>query len=375
MSARKSPPFRAEHVGSLLRPPELLRARGAFAEGRISFGRLRAVEDETIREVVHRQEDLGLSAVTDGELRRTSWQTDFIYQISGVSEAERAMRVTFHGPSGTAEYTSAAAAVDSKLAIGAPIFGDHFQFLAKEVRKGTPKLTIPSPNQLHLRAGRSLVDARVYPDMEWFFSDLADTYAEEVRLLYSLGCRYLQLDDTSIAFMNDPRQREEVARLGGDLERQHLVYLETLGRVLAARPPDMAVTVHLCRDNFRSSWVAAGGYDYVAEAMFDQLDADGFFMEWDDERSGGFEPLRFLPKGKVVVLGLVTSKRGALERREELERRIEEASRYADVDQLCLSPQCGFASTVEGNVLSNEQQWAKLELVVDTAETVWGSAK
>jgi 5-methyltetrahydropteroyltriglutamate--homocysteine methyltransferase len=375
MSARESPPFRADHVGSLLRPPELLRAREDFAEGRISFGRLRAVEDDAIREAVHRQEDLGLSAITDGELRRTSWQSDFIYQISGVGRAERSMQVTFHGPSGTAEYLSSAAAIDSKLAIYAPIFGDHFQFLAGEVRKGTPKLSIPSPNQLHLRAGRSLVDTRVYPDMEWFFSDLADAYAEEVRLLYALGCRYLQLDDTSLAYMNDPRQREEIARLGGNLERQHLVYLKTIGRVLSAKPADMAITVHLCRGNFRSSWVAEGGYDYVAEAMFDQLDVDGFFMEWDDERSGGFEPLRFLPKGKVVVLGLVTSKRGDLEGREQLERRIEEATRYVDIDQLCLSPQCGFSSTVEGNVLSNDQQWAKLELVVATAEAVWGSAR
>jgi 5-methyltetrahydropteroyltriglutamate--homocysteine methyltransferase len=375
MSARDSPPFRADHVGSLLRPPELLRARQDFAEGRISFGRLRALEDEAIREVIHRQEDLGLHSITDGELRRTSWHMDFLYQISGVSQAAQPMRLTLLGPSGAAEYSRSAAVVDSKLAIETPIFGDHFQFLAKEVRKGIPKLTIPSPNQLHLRAGRRLVDSRVYPDMGQFFSDLLDAYAEEVRLLHGLGCRYLQLDDTTLAYVNDPRQREEIARLGSDPERQHLVYVETLRRVLSAKPPGMAITVHMCRGNFRSSWVAEEGYDCVAEAMFDQLDTDGFFMEWDDERSGSFEALRLLPKGKVAVLGLVTSKRGELERREHLERRIEQASRYADVDQLCLSPQCGFSSTAEGNALSPDQQWAKLELVVETAEAVWGSAR
>lgn len=330
MSARESPPFRADHVGSLLRPPELLRARRQFADGTISFGRLRAVEDDAIRAAIRRQEDLGLSAVTDGELRRTSRPLDF---------------------------------------------GGHFQFLAREVHRGTPKLTIPSPNQGYLHGDHRLVDTRAYADMEGLLSDLADTYVEEVWMLYGLGCRYLQLDDTSLACMTDRPQEDEMGRRGGDLDSQHLVYLKTLCRVLAAKPADMVVTLHMCRGNFGTSWVAERGYDHMAEAIFDQLDVDGFFMELDDERPGGFEPLRFLPKGKAAVLGLVTSKSGDLERREDLERRIEQASRYADIDQLCLSPQCGFSSGIQGNDVSPEQQWAKLQLVVETAEAVWGSAR
>jgi 5-methyltetrahydropteroyltriglutamate--homocysteine methyltransferase len=329
MSARESPPFRADHVGSLLRPPELLRAGRQFADGTISFGRLRAVEDDAIRAAIHRQEDLGLSAVTDGELRRTSRPMDV---------------------------------------------GDHFQFLAREVHKGTPKLTIPSPNQRYLQGDRRLVDTQAYADMEGLLCDLADAYVEQVWMLYGLGCRYLQLDDTSLVCMADASQADEIARRRGDLESRHLVYVKTLCRVLAAKPADMVVSLHMCRGDFGTSWVAERGYDHVAEAIFDQLDVDGFFMELDDERPGGFESLRLLPKGKVAVLGLVTSKRGDLERREDLERRIEQASRYADIDQLCLSPQCGFSSSREGNDLSPDQQWAKLQLVVETAEAVWGSA-
>lgn len=330
MSARESPPFRADHVGSLLRPPELLRARREFAEGAISFGRLRAVEDDAIRAAIHRQEDLGLSAVTDGELRRTSWPMDL---------------------------------------------GDHFQFLAKEVRKGTPKLTIPSPNQRYLQASDGLVDPPGDLDKERVLCDLADAYIEEVRLLYRLGCRYLQLDDTSLARANAPFERDDMARPGGDHKGQRLAYVQMLGRVLAAKPPDMVVTLHLCRGTVASSWVADDDYEDVAEAVFNELDVDGFFLEWDDDHPGGFEPLRLLPKGRVAVLGLVRSKKGNLERRVDLQRRIERASRYADIDQLCLSPQCGFTSAIEGDGLSPEQQWAKLQLVVETAEAVWGSAR
>ena len=236
----------------------------------------------------------------------------------------------------------------------------------------TPKLTIPSPSMVHYRGGRAAVNEDVYPDMDEFWSDLTTAYADEVKALGDLGCTYLQFDDTSLAYLNDPKQRAHVAELGGDAEHQHETYIRHINEALEGRPEGMTVTTHMCRGNFRSSWVAEGGYDFVAEALFNDLEVDGFFMEWDDARSGGFEPLRFVPKGKYVVLGLVTTKRGELETREDLERRIEEASRYVDLDQLCLSPQCGFSSTSEGNALTEEQQWDKLRLIVETAQSVWG---
>jgi 5-methyltetrahydropteroyltriglutamate--homocysteine methyltransferase len=240
------------------------------------------------------------------------------------------------------------------------------------VTTATPKLTIPSPSMVHYRGGRAAVDESVYPDMDDFWNDLTDAYADEVSALGNLGCTYLQFDDTSLAYLNDPKQREHIASMGGDAEHQHETYIRHINDALEKRPEGMTVTTHMCRGNFRSSWVAEGGYDFVADALFNQLEVDGFFMEWDDARSGGFEPLRFVPKGKFVVLGLVTTKRGELETREELERRIEEASQYVDVDQLCLSPQCGFSSTVEGNAISYDEQWAKLARIVETAKSVWG---
>jgi 5-methyltetrahydropteroyltriglutamate--homocysteine methyltransferase len=264
--------------------------------------------------------------------------------------------------------------VNGKLGVSETIFGDDFAFVRDTAKRATPKLTIPSPSMVHYRGGRAAVDRDVYPDLDAFWSDLTAAYAEEVRRLGELGCTYLQFDDTSLAYMNDPHQREYVASIGGDPERQHLEYIRHINEALASRPAGMRVTTHMCRGNFRSSWAAEGGYDFVAEALLNELNVDGYFMEWDDERSGGFEPLRFLPKGeKRVVLGLVTTKRGELESKDELKRRLEEASRYAPLEQLCLSPQCGFSSTVEGNDLSEEEQWAKLRLVVEVAEEVWGS--
>jgi 5-methyltetrahydropteroyltriglutamate--homocysteine methyltransferase len=253
------------------------------------------------------------------------------------------------------------------------IFGEAFEFLRSCVSDAqTPKLTIPSPSMVHYRGGRASIDESVYPDMDQFWSDLVAAYREEVRRLGDLGCTYLQFDDTSLAYLNDPKQREYMKQIGGDAEHQHEAYISHINEALAERPEGMSVTTHMCRGNFRSSWVAEGGYDFVAEALFNDLDVDGFFMEWDDSRSGGFEPLRFVPKGKVVVLGLVTTKRGDLEDRDLLKRRIEEATEYVDLDQLCLSPQCGFSSTVEGNVLSHEQQAEKLRLIVEVAQEVWG---
>lgn len=372
MSMRETPPFRADHVGSLLRPQRLHAAREDHRAGRLPAAELRAVEDDAIRQVVRMQEEVGLSSATDGEFRRATWHMDFIYALGGVSIAPGELTVQFHNAEGGLEFTPASMVVDGRLALEETIFGDAFAFLGDTTTTAVPKITIPSPSMVHYRGGRAAIDETVYPDLDRFWADLVAAYAEEVRRLADLGCRYLQFDDTSLAYLNDPGQRAYVAGIGGDAEHQHETYIRHMNEALAARPAGMAVTTHLCRGNFRSSWIAEGSYDFVADALFNQLDVDGFFMEWDDERSGGFEPLRYLPKGKVVVLGLVTSKRGELESKDELKRRIEEASKYADIDQLCLSPQCGFASTVEGNALSFDEQVAKLRLVVETAEEVWG---
>ena len=367
MAWRDTPPFRADHVGSLLRPPDLLAARER------NDPNLREIEDQAIREVVQLQKDVGLRTATDGEFRRASWHMDFIYSLDGVSKAPGDLVVKFHNEKGDIEFTPAATQIDGKLGVSETIFGDAFAFLKSCVGGGQlPKLTIPSPSMVHYRGGRASIDEAVYPDMEQFWADLVAAYREEVRRLGELGCTYLQFDDTSLAYLNDPEQREHVREIGGDAEHQHETYIRHINEAVTDRPEGMAVTTHMCRGNFRSSWVAEGGYDFVAEALFNELQVDGFFMEWDDARSGGFEPLRFVPPGKIVVLGLITTKRGELEDREMLLRRMDEASQYVDVDQLCLSPQCGFSSTVEGNVLTREQQADKLRLVVDVAQEVWG---
>jgi 5-methyltetrahydropteroyltriglutamate--homocysteine methyltransferase len=298
---------------------------------------------------------------------------DFIYQLGGVSKAPGNLTVKFHNADGDIEFTPAAMHIDGKLSLERPIFADDFRYL-QSLASGaaTPKLTIPSPSMVHYRGGRAAIDESVYPDLDEFWSDLTAAYADQVRAIGELGCTYLQFDDTSLAYLNDPRQREEMAAKGADAEHLHEAYIRHINEALVGRPAGMAVTTHMCRGNFRSSWVAEGGYDFVAEALFNELAVDGFFMEWDDARSGGFEPLRFVPPGKLVVLGLVTTKRGELETADELKRRIEEASRYVDVEQLCLSPQCGFSSTVEGNALTYEQEVAKLRRIVETAQEVWG---
>ena len=372
MSARTTPPFRADHVGSLLRPPALLQAREDRAAGRIDDDELHGIEDDAIRGVVRMQEQVGLQSATDGEFRRASWHMDFIYQLGGISTAEGTIKVQFRNEEGLLEFTPAALRIDDRISLTEPIFADAFGFLQDTVQTAVPKLTIPSPSMVHYRGGRAAIDESVYPDLDQFWSDLTGAYAEQVRQLGDLGCHYLQFDDTSLAYLNDPKQREYIATLGGDAEHQHESYIRHINEALAGRPDGMAVTTHMCRGNFQSSWVAEGSYDYVAEALFGELDVDGFFMEWDDARSGGFEPLRFVPPGKIVVLGLVTTKRGRLESKDQLKRRIEEAATYVDVDQLCLSPQCGFASTSEGNKLTYDQQVAKLRLIVETAQDVWG---
>ena len=372
MTLRDAPPYRADHVGSLLRPASVTRAREEHAEGRLDAEALSAIEDDAIRDVVAMQEQAGLRSATDGEFRRATWHMDFIDSLGGVTHADEEILVQFHNEDGILEWRPAAMRVSGRVTLTEPIFADHFEFLQSCVTSATPKLTIPSPSMVHYRGGRAAIDETIYPDLDEFWKDLTGAYAEEVRALADLGCTYLQLDDTSLAYLNDPTQRDFAARMGAEPEHLHEDYIRHINDALADRPQGMAVTVHLCRGNFQSSWVAEGGYDFVAEALFNELEVDGLFLEYDDERSGTFEPLRFVPKGKVVVLGLVTTKRGDLESKDELKRRIEEASRYVDIDQLCLSPQCGFSSTVEGNALSADEQVAKLQLIVETAEEVWG---
>jgi 5-methyltetrahydropteroyltriglutamate--homocysteine methyltransferase len=372
MQRRTEPPFRADHVGSLLRPPALLAARERFAAGTLDAGGLRAAEDEAIRDAVAMQEEIGLQSATDGEFRRTSWHMDFIYQLGGITKTDEKIHVRMHNEQGDNEFTTAGLAVREKVRLNEPIFADAFNFLAGEVKSAVPKLTIPSPSMVHYRSGTAAIDRGVYPDVDEFWADLSAAYADQVRAMYDLGCRYLQLDDTSLAYLNDPAHRAEQAAKGEDAEHAHLRYIRQINAAVRDRPADMRITTHMCRGNFRSSWAAEGGYDFVAEALFGELDVDGFFCEFDDERSGGFAPLRFVPPGKQVVLGLVTTKTGRLEDPDDLKRRIEEASKYVPLDQLCLSPQCGFSSTVEGNALTLQEQVAKLRLIVEVAEDVWG---
>jgi 5-methyltetrahydropteroyltriglutamate--homocysteine methyltransferase len=367
------PPFRADHVGSLLRPPALLKARADRADGTITADELRAVEDDAIRDVVKMQADVGLQSATDGEFRRTSWHMDFIYSLGGIGQSDGRIRVRMHNAEGDVEFTAPALQVNAPIRLNEPIFGDHYMFLRSTVSpEVTAKLTIPSPSMVHYRGGPAAIDPAVYPDIDEFWADLSAAYAAQVKAIAALGCQYLQLDDTSLAYLNDPAQRAELNERGDDAEHQHLRYIKQINAALADKPDGLRVTTHMCRGNFRSSWAASGSYDFVAEALFSTLAVDGFFLEYDDERSGGFEPLRFVPPGKMVVLGLVTTKRGQLESKDTLKRRIDEASRYVPLEQLCLSPQCGFSSTVEGNVLSYDEQVAKLALIVETAAEVWG---
>jgi 5-methyltetrahydropteroyltriglutamate--homocysteine methyltransferase len=370
---RDTPPFRADHVGSLLRPAALLKAREQFAAGDITAEQLRGVEDDAIRDVVQMQHDVGLQSASDGEFRRASWHMDFIYQLGGIERTAGDIKVQFHNAEGDIEFTPAAIRVASKVSLEHTIFGEDFAFLQSLAADDiTPKLTIPSPSMVHYRGGRAAIDPDAYPDTDAFWSDLTSAYADQVSAVAEMGGRYLQFDDTSLAYLNDPRQREEMAGKGEDAEHLHESYIRHINEALAGKPEGLTVTTHMCRGNFRSSWVAEGGYDFVAEALFGELGVDGFFLEYDDARSGGFEPLRFVPKGKLVVLGLVTTKRGELESKDMLKRRIEEASQYVPVEQLCLSPQCGFSSTVEGNSITYDEQVAKLALIVETAAEVWG---
>jgi len=376
MTDASGPPFRADHVGSLLRPAPLLEARARHAAGEIDDAELRGLEDEAIADVVRMQGDVGLRTATDGEFRRASWHMDFIYAIDGISKVTgEDIVVHFRNADGTIDFTPAGLHVDGPLAIPEPIFGRDFAYLQSRVgERQTAKLTIPSPSMVHYRGGAAAIDPAVYPDEDAFWTALSAAYASQVQGIAAQGCRYLQLDDTSLAYLNDPAQRAELAAQGRDAEHQHERYIRQINAALAGRPEGLTVTTHMCRGNFRSSWVAEGGYDFVAEALFGGLEVDGFFLEYDDARSGGFEPLRFVPPGKRVVLGLVTTKRPQLESKDDLKRRIDEAARFVPLEQLAISPQCGFSSTVEGNALTRDEQVAKLALVVEVAQEVWGYA-
>jgi 5-methyltetrahydropteroyltriglutamate--homocysteine methyltransferase len=366
------PPFKADHVGSFLRPKELIDARAAFKAGTIDAAALRAVEDEAIRGIVKFQEDLGLKGITDGEFRRTYFHTDFLLRLDGIEE-KGGTQVKFHQHGGNElDYAPPVMTVSGKVRHAGPIQRDDFVFL-QSVTSQTPKVTIPSPTMLHFRAGREGISEEIYPDMDEFFADVGSAYREEIRYLADAGCRYLQLDDTNLAYLCDETQRENARRRGMDPDDAPRLYAALINSAIKAKPADMVTAVHLCRGNFRSSWAAEGGYEPVAEVMFNELDIDAFFLEYDDPRSGDFAPLRFVPPGKTVVLGLVTTKLGELETRDDILRRIDEAAKYMPLDQMALSPQCGFSSTVHGNDIAVEQQAAKMRLVIDIAREVWGS--
>ena len=370
VGARAVPPFRADHVGSFLRPRFLLDAREQFKAGTIDAAKLRSVEDEAIRGVVKFQEDLGLHGITDGEFRRTYFHIDFLTQLDGV-ETKGGIAVSFHSAAGNVDFAPPVMQVTDKVRHAQPIQRKDFEFL-KSVTGGVGKVTIPSPTMLHFRGGRGAISRDAYPDLESFYDDVAQAYREELADLEAAGCTYVQLDDTNLAYLCDAKMREGARSRGDDPDELPRRYAALINNAIATRPASMTACVHLCRGNFKSAWAAEGGYEPVAEVLFNELDVDGYFLEYDDARSGDFAPLRHVPKGKTVVLGLVSTKVGQLESKDDLKRRIDAAARLVPMEQLCLSPQCGFSSTVHGNDIAVESQTNKLRLVVETAREVWG---
>ncbi len=364
-----NPPFRADHVGSLLRPPAVHEARAKRAAGEISAAELREVEDAAIADAVQTVEGLGMRSVTDGEYRRAWFHLDFLEQLDGVAITGNIAASS--DAAATVHMTPPKLSVVGPLRHNRDIQVDDFRYLASVVTQ-TPKVSIPSPTMVHFRGGRAAIDIESYPDLEQFFTDLAACYRAELDALYAAGCRYLQLDDTNLAYLCDPVMRAGAVERGDDPDELPHAYAELINHVITGRPDDLVVAIHLCRGNYRSTWFAQGGYEPVAEVLFTELGVDAYFLEYDDERSGDFSPLRFVPADKTVVLGLVTSKRPELESVDELATRVDEAAKYVSLDQLCLSPQCGFASTVEGNQMTQDQQWAKLSRVVEAAGKIWG---
>ena len=368
MPPRTAPPFRADHVGSLLRTRSLKEARARHEKGEVSAIELKAIEDREIAAAIKKQEEIGLRAVTDGEFRRAFWNYDFLGALPGVEAYLGERKIKFQGVNPKPMMLR----VTGKLGtLTAHPMLDHFKFV-REHAKATPKMTIPSPSSLHFRYGRDAVPESIYPDMADFYRDLGQTYRLAVRAFANAGCRYLQLDEVNFAYLCDPKLRAQVAGRGEDPDQLPSVYAGMINAAMSDIPSDMTIAMHLCRGNFQSTFVASGGYEPVAETLFNTINVHGYFLEYDSDRAGGFEPLRFVPKGKTVVLGLVTSKSGRLELRDELKRRVDEAAKYVPLEQLCLSPQCGFASTEEGNILSEDEQWAKLAMIVQLAEEIWG---
>jgi 5-methyltetrahydropteroyltriglutamate--homocysteine methyltransferase len=365
---RTTPPFRADHVGSLLRSPALHQARARRERAEIDAAALKTIEDREIVALIRKQEAAGLKSITDGEYRRASWQTDFLTALDGVEAYRGERKFKFKGP----QPRPILLRLKGRLGRvnGHPMI-EHFRFVAANT-KATPKMTIPSPSTLHFRYGREAVPETIYPTMDEFYADLGKTYAKVVRAFADAGCRYLQLDEVNLAYLCDPALREQVASRGDDPAKLPMIYAGMINAAMSDIPSDMAITMHLCRGNFRSTFVASGGYEPVAEILFNTIKVHGYFMEYDSERAGGFEPLRFVPKGKTVVLGLVTSKTGTLESKDAIKRRIDEAAKYVPLDQLALSPQCGFASTEDGNTLAEDEQWAKLRMIVEVAQEIWG---
>ena len=363
-------PFRADHVGSLLRPPELKKARQDFKAGKISRDNLKAVEDREIRKAVALQEAAGLESITDGEFRRAFWHVDFLTGFDGIVATQGQYALKFHGEGGAESETKSMMVVNGKVKRSRPVMVSHFDFLKKSTSR-TAKLCIPAPTYLHMRGGRRVVDEQAYPDIEEFWSDITRAYREEIAGLAAAGCTYLQIDDVSFATLCDENIRAQVRRDGEDPDHLPFLYSRIISSLLSEKPQTMGVTMHTCRGNHASMWMAEGGYDPVAEGIF-QTAVDGFFLEYDTSRAGGFEPLRFVPKGKKVVLGLVSTKTPVLEKKEALKKRIDEAAKYVPLENLCLSPQCGFASSEVGNKVSEDDEKRKLELIVQVAREVWG---
>jgi 5-methyltetrahydropteroyltriglutamate--homocysteine methyltransferase len=364
--AEPRPPFRADHVGSFLRPAALKDARTKRERREITAAQLKEVEDREIEKVIRKQEETGLKLATDGEFRRSWWHYDFLGRLAGVQAVDQ--NLEFRGMQARAQSLH----IVGKVGFSGHPFLEHFKFLQAHTRV-MPKLTIPSPPVLHFRLAKDGIDPKVYPDHDGFFADLGAAYGKAVRAFYDAGCRYLQFDDTIWAYLCSQEELSKARERMPNVDRLQSIYADVINSALAAKPADMTITTHVCRGNFRSTWISEGGYEPVAETLLGRLDYDGYFLEYDTERAGGFEPLRHLPKGKKrVVLGLVTSKSGALESKDAVKRRIEEAAKFAPLDQFCLSPQCGFASTEEGNILAEEEQWAKLRMIVELADEVWG---
>ena len=369
---RTRPPFRADEVGSLLRPQRIKDARAKFEKGQITAADLRKAEDMEIEKVVHRQSSTGLKVATDGEFRRSWWHFDFLKNLTGCELFHPGEGIQFAGVQTRHDVVRVIGKLD--FPADHPML-DHFKFLKRhaEIAHVTAKMTIPSPAVLHFRGGRKLISKEVYPALDDFFVDLAKTYRKAVKAFYDAGCRYLQFDDTVWAYLCSQDELRKARERGDNPEGLQEIYARIINYALADKPADMVITTHVCRGNFRSTWISSGGYEPVAETMLAGTNYDGYFLEYDSDRAGGFEPLRYLPKGnKVVVLGLVTSKTGALEKKDDIKRRLEEAAKFAPLEQLALSPQCGFASTEEGNILTEEEQWAKLRLAVEVANEVWG---